>query len=546
MNTKKTRLGKLLPKILLALSLLCVIAVVMTSCGGSGIQKKPLSDWRGATEATTSTETETVTESETGTETGSEGEVESGSETETESSSESVTESETEYETDKDGKVVGKGKNKVNTTTQKGFLDTILGYIGKFLNVITKVMPAHSYILTLFIFAIIFEFVFLPFSIKQQKNSIKQAMLRPKEMAIRKKYAGRNDQATQQKVTQEIQELYQKENFNPLGGCMPLLIQLPIIIILYSVVIDPIKHVVGYSPEFTNFIYAYFTEHLGETVGATNGSVEILSKIVDTPIEKFYAIGNYCSNPEEVLGAIRNIQQIAPNFNIGPVNTGLTPGFTPVNPAQWWLLAIPVLTFLSYFFSMKINRKLTGQPTANESDRQAACSNKMMDYTMPLMSVWMTFIVPGAVGIYWIFKSILGVGKQAILTKTMPLPVFTDADYKAAEKELLGKSPKKIQKSENVGKVRSLHHIDDEDYDEKGNYVGAPMPETSDRYDVDEPAAEEKPIEKLPENNMTAGASLKDDSNRREKKQKKSLFGKKSDDEKSDGNGAAEDKEDQE
>lgn len=517
MNMKKTKLGKIMPKLLIALSLLCVLAVTMTSCGGSGIDKnKKITDWGGTVGTTAGSESESGIESETGaeTETGAESETGNGSGEETEADTGSETESEKPENTKLKDVVV---------TTKTGFLDTLLAYIGKFLNLITGIMPAHSYILTLLIFAIIFEILFLPFSIKQQKNSIKQAKLRPKEMAIRKKYAGRNDQATQQKVTQEIQELYQKENFNPLGGCMPLLIQLPIILVLYSVVIDPIKHVMGYSPEFSNFMYAYLN-HIGEPVNAANGSVELLSKIVDTPIEKFAEIGNFCSNPGEVMAAIDEIKTLAPNFNIGPVNTGLIPEFT-FTSAKAWLLLIPVLTFLAYFFSMKINRKLMAQPTVNEADRQAACSNKMMDYTMPLMSVWMTFMVPGAVGIYWIFKSIIGVGKQAILAKTMPLPVFTEADYKAAEKEMLGKSPKKIQKSENAGKVRSLHHIDDEDYDEKGNYIGQPMPETTDRYDVDETS--EKTVEKLPENNMTVGASLKDDSDRGEKKEKKSLFSKK-------------------
>ena len=46
----------------------------------------------------------------------------------------------------------------------------------------------------------------------------------------------------------------------------------------------------------------------------------------------------------------------------------------------------------------------------------------------------------------------------------MPLPTFTEEDYKAAEKEILGKgNNKKVKKSENAGKVRSLHHIDDDD-----------------------------------------------------------------------------------
>ena len=141
----------------------------------------------------------------------------------------------------------------------------------------------------------------------------------------------------------------------------------------------------------------------------------------------------------------------------------------------------------------------------------------MMDFTMPLMSVYIAFIVPAAVGVYWMFKGIIGTVKQFIMSKVMPMPQFTEEDYKAAEKEMLGKQPKRIQKSENVGKVRSLHHIDDEDYDEQGNYNPKPA-------EPEEEAEEEPATQALPENKMTEGASLKDES---DKSEKKSLFGKK-------------------
>jgi hypothetical protein len=86
----------------------------------------------------------------------------------------------------------------------------------------------------------------------------------------------------------------------------------------------------------------------------------------------------------------------------------------------------------------------------------------------------------------------------------MPLPKFTEEDYKAAEKELNGKNaPKKIVKSERAGTVRSLHHIDDEDYDEKGNYCPK----------VVETTATEKET-KIAKNGMTMGASLKDESDK--------------------------------
>ena len=112
-------------------------------------------------------------------------------------------------------------------------MDTILTWIGKFLQLLDK--WTNSYILAIFLFAVIIEVLMLPFGILQQKNSIKQARLRPKEMAIRKKYDGRNDRTTQQKVAQEVQELYQKENFNQFAGCLPTLLTIPILLILYYV-----------------------------------------------------------------------------------------------------------------------------------------------------------------------------------------------------------------------------------------------------------------------------------------------------------------------
>ena len=99
------------------------------------------------------------------------------------------------------------------------------------------------------------------------------------------------------------------------------------------------------------------------------------------------------------------------------------------------------------------------------------------------MSVFFTFMVPGAVGVYWIYRSVLGTLKQFIMSKIMPLPKFTEEDYKQAEKEYFKKGNKKLPKKErdpNRPKVRSLHHIDDEDYenyDDAQKAVGEPKEE---------------------------------------------------------------------
>ena len=127
-------------------------------------------------------------------------------------------------------------------------MDIINKPLGWLLKMCSKIV-GNNYLFAILVFALLFEIVLLPFAIKQQKNSIKQARLRPKEMAIRKKYAGRDDKPTQQKMAQEIQELYQKEGYNPMSGCLPLLIQFPLLLALYYIVIDPLKYICGLSTE---------------------------------------------------------------------------------------------------------------------------------------------------------------------------------------------------------------------------------------------------------------------------------------------------------
>ena len=352
-------------------------------------------------------------------------------------------------------------------------LNAIYGAIGKFLGWIDS--WTGSYIIALFIFAIIVELLMLPFGIKQQKNSIKQAKLRPKEVAIRRKYAGRNDQATQQKVTQEIQELYQQEGYNPMSGCLPLLIQLPIIIVLYNIVINPLLYVVGMPQEaiagLIEFVKAAVEDGgLGASIAANSrGTIELINIISEHGLEAFKALESFVFSESVTMSGAEIFAELSaaveaglPDFHLFGINLGYVP--TLAQPSWLWL--IPVLTFAVYFGSMKLTRKFTYQPQMAANDQQQGCSNNIMDFTMPLMSVYITFIVPGAIGVYWIFKSLLSTLKQFIMSKVMPLPRFTEEDFKAAEKELKGKKgaeKRAVTRDPNAPKPRSLHYIDADD-----------------------------------------------------------------------------------
>ena len=106
----------------------------------------------------------------------------------------------------------------------------------------------NSYFFGLFFFALAFEIILLPLAIKQKKSQIAMARVRPKEYAIRKKYAGRTDRVTQQKMQMELNEMHQQEGVNPLAGCLPMLILLPVILILFAIVRQPVT----YSSNFTD------------------------------------------------------------------------------------------------------------------------------------------------------------------------------------------------------------------------------------------------------------------------------------------------------
>lgn len=352
-------------------------------------------------------------------------------------------------------------------------IDTILGWIGSFLGWLDKL--TGNYMLALFIFALLVEIILLPFGIKQQKNTIKQASLRPKEMAIRNRYKGLTDKTAQQKMQQELNEMYQENNYSQFSGCLPMLLQLPIILALYQVVINPLQYVLGVSSSAVSVMNEYAkTLDVGYT--ASRGSIGLISLIKEKGLAFFEGVKDWVRpdslskitmSGEEVYSEIGAVANNLPDFKVFGLNLADTP--TLKQPSWLWL--IPVLTFLVYFGSMKINRKFSYQPASSgdaASDKAMGCSNNMMDIMMPAFSVYITFIVPAAIGVYWIFKSIIGTLRQIALFKLMPLPTFTEEEYKAAEREYAGKAPKKQKYSLNIGGTKgnpnSIFHQDDEDY----------------------------------------------------------------------------------
>lgn len=325
-----------------------------------------------------------------------------------------------------------------------------------------------SYALTLLLFTIVVKLVFVPLGIKQQKNQIKMAALRPKEAVIRKKYAGRTDRATQQKMQQEILELQQKENVSPFGGCMPLIVQLVVIMAVYSIIREPLTYICGVADGELAKLATQFswTDYSGKEITEnTIGNLDQIKAIAATP--------NLQALLPEGAAKIPNLDLFGLNLGIAPnqVVSGFTSktiveGVGNAAPSLLTVLAyliIPVGCFLLQVCTMKLTRKFTYQPQQAQ-DAQTGCSMKIMDWVMPLMSLYFCFTFSSAVGLYWIYSNILSFVQTVCLAKLMPIPQFTEDDVKAAEKEMKEKGYN--TKKAALPRVRSLHHIDDDDYDE--------------------------------------------------------------------------------
>lgn len=333
-------------------------------------------------------------------------------------------------------------------------MDWLFTALGHLLFWFSSIMPNNSYALALVLYALVFKLLFLPFSIKQQKTQIKMAKLTPKIELIKAKYKGRNDQVTRQKMQQEIMELQQKEGASPLAGCLPMLLQLPIILWLYKVIRNPLSYICGMDQ-------AAFDGYFGAVIKAGIPEADILALKQDQ-LQIISFMKNHAASVDYTQ--FLNGREL-PNLNLFGLDLGMTPSLS----AGWPLILvclIPVFAAAIQWLSMFLSRKWNSVQQVTPQDDQANASMKMMDLMMPLMTLFICFSFTALMGLYWIWQSVFAILQTFILSRAMPLPTYTEEELKAMRKEQ--KKMEKDQKKALKGGARykSLHYIDEDDYDE--------------------------------------------------------------------------------
>ena len=360
-------------------------------------------------------------------------------------------------------------------------LDWLYRFLGSMLSFFESITGGYAFALLLY--ALVFKIVFLPFSIKQQKNQIAMAKLAPKIELIKAKYKGRNDQPTLQKQQQEIMELQQKEGYSPLSGCLPLLIQLPLIMLLYAVIQNPLSYIAktndaaGDKDMDTIILEVYKEVTLDEKIDALeqlpkNEEIKIISAIyafVNDEIKDnvgILASTESLDTREERIAKIESLgldYESIPNFDFFGVNLAETPSLKNFSI----LCLIPVLAAGAQWVSMWLTRKFNGnsQLQSQTQDAQTKASMRMMDILFPGMTLWMAFSFSGMLGLYWTFQALLGLLQSFILAKVMPLPKYTEEEIKSFHKAQKEAEKAARSAAKNAPKYRSLHYIDDEDYE---------------------------------------------------------------------------------
>lgn len=268
-----------------------------------------------------------------------------------------------------------------------------------------------NYGLAIIIFTVIIKLILLPLNIKSQKAMKKQQKIQPVIAELQQKYA--NDQ---DKLQREMMKIYKENNISMTGGCLPLLIQMPILIGLYRVIQRPLTYLAGISldqfslPEISDKVIM-LRDAMADKIGnLATASVEMISKNSQIQLSKWAEIVNGPSDPWAV------------NFNFLGLDLSNNPSaafshIMRMDFSDWGvilLLLIPILAVVGSIAQTKITQLQSGQTKQNGTD-SANQMAKSMNLMMPLMTAFFTLTLPAGLGIYWIISSAVQIVQQVAL-----------------------------------------------------------------------------------------------------------------------------------
>lgn len=288
----------------------------------------------------------------------------------------------------------------------------VLGYIFNLLFEALSFLHIGNVAIAIILFTIIVKLCMLPLSIKQQKLAKLNSVMSPEIRAINEKYKDKkNDQNAMMKMQEETKAVYEKYGVSQMGGCVQMLIQMPILLALYQVFRFIPLYITQLKNLFTAFLidnggimsasgYTDTMKQFGENIDWTNVNTAI-TEINKFSTENWEALRDaFPAFSDIIANSHASLEQM--NTFLG-INMSQEPGF-----GLTLAFLIPVLSGLSQFISVKVAQG----NTPVDDDNPMAASMRMTTYIFPLMSAFIAISVPAGLGLYWIATSVI----QTIIT----------------------------------------------------------------------------------------------------------------------------------
>lgn len=319
-------------------------------------------------------------------------------------------------------------------TTQIGFLKPIAWLLGQIFNGLFNLIyniagwfteePYHVPIIgiSVILFTIIVRLILLPMTIKQQKFSKLSGLMNPELQEIQAKYKDKRDQVSMMNMQAETKAVYEKYGTSPTGGCLTMLIQLPIMFALYRVIykipgyVTKIRELCGgIADKITGSGDDWATKLdaiKGISVSASTGRATLIDKIYNLSPEKWSEVQNAFSSVD--FG--NAYDQIHGYNNLFGISLTQAPGWR-----LSWALIIPILAGLTQWLSVKLMENKNNVNVGSQNDQQAgmASSMKVMNTIMPILSAVFCVSFASCIGLYWIASSVVQIVVQLVINKKM-------------------------------------------------------------------------------------------------------------------------------
>lgn len=273
----------------------------------------------------------------------------------------------------------------------------------------------QNYGFSIIIFTVLIKLILMPLAVKSQKAMRKQQKIQPYMMELQQKYA--NDK---EKLQQETMKLYKENNISMTGGCLPLLIQFPILIGLYRVIQKPLTYLLGVDFKLTETlsrvteIMTRMTAEHADIIGKlSTATAEQVANNSQIQLSKWVSILNGPNDPWVInFGFLGLDLSVVPSVSVNYILSGKFMYLDRV-----LLILIPLIAILTTWLSMKQSQKMTQMPKNAQQDNPAASMNKSMNLMMPIMTGIFTFTLPSGLGLYWIVSNLMQILQQYLLNQ---------------------------------------------------------------------------------------------------------------------------------